>query len=111
MLFFNDAIPVELHEMKTPRPVPVHALTFLTSVTHFALIAATAVAAFTRRGLMSRVLVACLAYFFALQIWFVGAERLRGHMTPIALVLVAGWAGQRLASRVGPAQQRAVQAG
>jgi hypothetical protein len=79
-------------------------------VTHFALIAATAMAAHTRRGLMTRVLVACLAYFFALQIWFVGAERLRGHMTPIALVLVAGWAGQRLASRVGPVQREAVPA-
>jgi hypothetical protein len=111
MLFLNDAIPVELHEMKTPRPVPVHALAFLTSVTHFFLIFATAILAFTRRGLTTKVLVACLAYFFALQIWFVGAERLRGHMTPIALVLVAGWVGQRSTSRVEPARQRAVQTG
>ena len=111
MLFFNDAIPVELHEMKTPRPVPVHALAFLTSITHYALIAATVAAAFKRGGLLARVLVACLAYFFALQIWFVGAERLRGHMTPIALVLVAGWAGQRMASRDDLAVGKAVPAG
>jgi 4-amino-4-deoxy-L-arabinose transferase-like glycosyltransferase len=99
MLFLNEAIPLELAKMRTPRPVPVHAFTFLTSITHFGLIAATAIVALKRSTLMAPVLVACLAYFFALQIWFVGAERLRGHMTPIALVLVAGAAGQALAAR------------
>jgi len=111
MLFLNEAIPLELEKMKTPRPVPVHALTFLTSITHFALIAATAILIFKRGGLMARVLLACLAYFFIFQIWFVGAERLRGHMTPIALVLVAGWAGQAWAARKYDVAEAATLAG
>ena len=99
MLLLNEAIPLELGMMRTPRPVPVHALTSLTTITHFALIAAAAMAAFKRGGLMTTVLLACLAYFFTFQIWFVGAERLRVHMIPIALVLVVGWAGQVWAAR------------
>ena len=111
MLVLNEAIPLELEKMRTPRPVPVHALTFLTSITHFALIAATAILAFKRGGLMARVLLACLAYFFVFQIWFVGAERLRGHMTPIALVLVAGWAGQAWAARRSDVPEAAASTG
>jgi hypothetical protein len=107
MLALNEAIPMELYKMRTPRPVPVQALTFLTSITHFALIGA-AIFVLRRGGLIARVLIACIVYFFALQIWFVGAERLRGHMTPIALVLVAGWAGQALAARKSAVPEGAV---
>ena len=88
MLMTNVAFAADLFQMVPRRPVPLNALATLTAATHLILLVITVVIAALRRNVLSWVLLVCVVYFFLFQTWFVGAERLRYHLTAIALLIV-----------------------